>query len=395
MIQRAKLPWRKKVSLRVMMAERRLTQYRVPLFERMRELLADKEIEFKLLVGTGTPDEIAKRDGGELPWATALPTRYFFSGAVCWQHLGGHLRDVDLVIISDQTKLLYNQRLLWGPRRCRLGLWGHGRNMQAQSAGGLRERFKRWMIARADWYFAYTQISVDTVSQTGFPLSRITNLNNAVDTSAMFRDRDSVSPDEVAVVKKSLGITDMPIGIFIGSLYAEKRLEFLVEACSQIRQRVPNFQCLIIGDGPERPRVQEWAATHNWLHWLGARQGREKALYVKCADVILNPGMVGLGILDSFVFGAPMITTACGIHSPEIAYLRPGENGLMTRDDVDDYATVVSSLLDDPAAIHRIGKSCLASAAEYSLDGMASRFVDGIVRALAAPRADSDNAGVQ
>jgi L-malate glycosyltransferase len=373
-------------SKRVVMAERRLTHYRVPLYERTRELLAGKQIEFRVLAGKGTIEEIEKSDGGHLPWATTLPTHYLFSGAVCWQPLGEHLRDADLVIVNDQNKLLYNQRLLWGPRRCRVALWGHGRNMQSHSPDGLREQFRRLTIARADWYFAYTQISVDTVANTGFPLSRITNLNNAVDTSAMLRDRDSVSPDEVAVVKKSLGLADTPIGVFIGSLYADKRLDFLFEACTRIRQRLPHFQCLIIGDGPERRKVQEWTAGHKWVHWLGARQAREKALYVKCADVILNPGIVGLGILDSFVFGVPMITTACGIHSPEIAYLRPGENGLMTRDDVQDYARAVLSLLENPAALHQIRKSCLASAGEYSLDGMACRFVDGIVPALAAPK---------
>jgi L-malate glycosyltransferase len=373
-------------SRRVIIVERRLTHYRVPLYERMRKLLADKQIDFKLLVGEGTSEEVEKRDSGHLPWATALPTRYFFSGRVCWQPLSGHLGDADLLIVNHQNRLLYNHWLLWAPRRFRLGLWGHGRNMQARSRKGLRERFKRWTISRADWYFAYTQLTVDTVAQTGFPLSRITNLNNTIDTSTMFRDRDSVSPNEVAVLKKSLGVAEMPVGVFIGSLHADKRLDFLFEACTQIRQRLPTFQCLIIGDGPERGKVQGWTVAHDWVHWVGARQGRDKALYLECADVMLNPGMVGLGILDSFVFGVPMVTTACGIHSPEIAYLRPGENGLMTRDDVHDYALVVSSLLDDPAAMQRIAQACLASAGEYSLDAMASRFVDGMVQGLAAPR---------
>jgi L-malate glycosyltransferase len=373
-------------SKRVVMAERRLTHYRVPLYEKTRELLAAKEMDFRVLAGKGTVEEIEKRDGGHLAWATTLPTHYLFSGAVCWQPLGKHLRGADLVIVNDQNKLLYNQRLLWGPRRYRLALWGHGRNMQSHSPNGLRERFRRFTIARADWYFAYTQISVDTVGKTGFPLSRITNLNNAVDTSAMLGDRDSVSPDEVAVAKKSLGLADMPIGLFIGSLYADKRLDFLFEACTRIRQRLPHFQCLIIGDGPEHRRVQEWAAAHKWIHWLGARQAREKALYVKCADVILNPGLVGLGILDSFVFGVPMITTACGIHSPEIAYLRSNHNGLITRDNIDDFAAAVSSLLVDTAAMQRMRRACLVSAEEYSLDSMASRFVDGMLQALAAPR---------
>jgi glycosyltransferase involved in cell wall biosynthesis len=352
----------------------------------MRELLADRQIAFTLLVGSGTPDEIAKRDGGYLRWATPLPTHYFLSGAVCWQPFGRYLRNVDLVIVNHQTKLLYNQRLLWAPRRWRLGLWGHGRNMQAHSADGLRERFKRWTISRADWYFAYTQITVDAVAQTGFPVTRITNLNNTIDTSAICRDWNSITSVELAELKTALGAAGMPVGVFIGSLYADKRLDFLVEACQRIRQRLPTFRCLIIGDGPERAKVRDWAAAYDWMYWVGAQFGRDKVLYLGCADILLNPGSVGLGILDSFVCGVPMVTTDCGKHGPEIAYLRHGENGLMTRDNVDDFAATVSSLLSDPASVKRMAQACLTSANKYSLDAMASQFVDGMAQALATPR---------
>ena len=371
---------------RVMLVERRLTHYRVPLFERMRTLLADKDIEFTLLVGTGTSEEMAKRDGGHLPWATALPTRYVFSGTLCWQPFGEHLRDVDLVVVNHQNKLLYSQWLLWASRNFRLALWGHGRNMQAQSPDGLRERFKRWSLSRADWYFAYTQVTVDAVAETGFPSTRITNLNNTIDTLGPCRDRDSLSPDEVAALKNDLGIAGMAVGGFIGSLYGDKRLDFLFEACRRVRQRLPVFQWLIIGDGPERAKVQEWAAAHDWVHWVGARHGRDKARYLSCADLMLNPGAVGLGIIDSFVHGVPMVTTDCGIHGPEIAYLRPGGNGVMTIDNVAEFASTVSALLSNPVALARMSQACLACTREYSLDSMASRFVDGMIQALAAPR---------
>lgn len=371
---------------RVVIAERRLTHYRVPLYERLRERLAERRIDLAVLVGTAMPKELAKRDGGYLPWATVVPTHYFLSGRVCWQRFNGHLRDIDLVVMNHQNKLLYNHWLLCGPRHFRVALWGHGRNMQGQAAGSLREWFKRWTISRADWYFAYTQISVDVVASTGFPVARITNLNNAIDTSALSRDRDSISPTEIAALKRDLGLAGKPVGVFIGSLFAEKRLDFLLAACRRLRQRLPEFQCLIIGDGPERETIREWAAAHDWVHWVGARRGREKALYLGCAEVMLNPGMVGLGILDSFVLGIPMITTDCGIHSPEIAYLRSGENGLMTPDNLDAFALSASALLGDPVALAGMRQGCVDSARDFRMENMVDRFADGIVTALAAPR---------
>ncbi len=77
----------------------------------------------KVLVGKGTADEIAKCDAGHLPWATALPTHYFFSGVVCWQPFGGHLRNVDLVIVNHQTKLLTTSACSGDPGA---GAWGSG-----------------------------------------------------------------------------------------------------------------------------------------------------------------------------------------------------------------------------------------------------------------------------
>ena len=38
------------------------------------------------------------------------------------------------------------------------------------------------------------------------------------------------------------------------------------------------------------------------------KKGREKAAWFKLASVVLNPGLVGLHILDSFWAGVPMVT---------------------------------------------------------------------------------------
>ena len=56
--------------------QRRLTHYRVPLFEALRDELAGRHIRLRVLVGQGTPAEAMKNDAGEMPWAEPLATRY-------------------------------------------------------------------------------------------------------------------------------------------------------------------------------------------------------------------------------------------------------------------------------------------------------------------------------
>jgi glycosyltransferase involved in cell wall biosynthesis len=349
-------------------------------------MLAERGIQLELLVGRGTPAEEKKHDAGELSWAQSMPTRYLAGGRFCWQPVGGLLAESDLVIVTQENKLLQNHLLMLLPRRFKLAFWGHGANLQSDNPHGIKECFKRWTTNRVDWWFAYTQMSADLVMLAGFPGDRITVLNNTVDTSELQRQRQSVTPEETHALREVLGFGTGPVGAFVGSLYADKRLEFLFAAAEAVRREVPDFQLMIVGEGPERDKVGSWCNCHTWARWVGSRFGREKAAYLSVAQLMLNPGLVGLGILDSFVCGVPMLTTDCGIHSPEIAYLENGVNGLMTANDLDSYVGACVSLLRDAWALDALREGCSASAKNYTVENMARHFADGISRSLETSR---------
>ena len=367
----------------VAIVQRRLTHYRVSLFQQLRQELAANGIELKLLIGDGTAEEASKHDAGHLDWAIRVPTRYFAGGRLCWQSFGSHLQGTGMLIVTQENRLLYNHLLLLQrPRRFHLAFWGHGANLQSGNPTGWKERYKRWSTRRVDWWFAYTDISARLVTAADFPPARVTVLNNAIDTSELRRQKASVTVEETRALRASLELSDGPTGVFVGSLYVDKRLDFLFAAAESIRREIGNFHLLIIGDGPERTKVQAWCAKHTWARWVGARFGREKMAYVSVAQVMLNPGLVGLGILDAFICGVPLLTTDCRIHSPEIAYLENGKNGLMTPDVLEDYVATTLRLLRDPTALSALQAGCAASAAEYTVENMARRFANGVARCL-------------
>ncbi|KAF0192102.1 MAG: group 1 glycosyl transferase [Gammaproteobacteria bacterium] len=366
----------------VTIVQRRLTHYRVPLFTALKNELAARDIGLDLLVGPGTRAEEIKQDAGELPWAIPVPTHYWLKGRLCWQSFGQHLDATDLVIVTQENKLLRNHLLMLAPRRFKLAFWGHGANLQSDNPHGFKERFKRWTTNRVDWWFAYTEISADLVRRTGFPHERITVLNNAVDTSELQRQRQSVTPQETRALREQLGFSQGPVGVYVGSFYAEKRLDFLFAAAEAIRREVPGFQLLLVGEGPQRDKVRAWCDAKPWARWAGAKFGREKVACMSVAQIMLNPGLVGLGILDAFLCGVPMLTTNCGTHSPEIAYLEHGKNGVMTADDLNAYVEASVSLLRDAQALETLRVGCAMSAREYTIENMARRFADGIERAV-------------
>lgn len=366
----------------VVIVQRRLTDYRAPLFERLREDLQKDGVNLRLLYGDPAPDELSKQDGADIPWGEKLPTRYFFGGLVCWQPYFSRVRDADLVIVTQENKLLCNLWPLFGPRSYRLAFWGHGMNMQASRWAGLLERFKRCTTTRVDWWFAYTGLSRAIVARQGFPAEKITNIENTIDTSTLQAHCDAVGLPELEELRAALNLGEGHIGLFIGSLYAEKRLDFLLDAGAQLARRLPDFRLVVIGDGPLRSKLEEAASAHGWLRYVGRQEGRDKARFLKAASVIMNPGLVGLGILDALVAGVPMVTTDCGLHSPEIDYLRHGENGFMTADSLPDYVQTVERVLSDAALVNRLRRNRASPAFRYTIENMVSQFRAGILKAL-------------
>jgi glycosyltransferase involved in cell wall biosynthesis len=194
----------------------------------------------------------------------------------------------------------------------------------------------------------------------------------------------AVSPADLEARRAALGLTGRYVGIYVGGIYAQKRIDFLVEASRRIRAAVPDFELLVVGGGPDTPLVEAAAKTDPFIRFLGPRYGAEKTELAMLADVFLMPGLVGLAVLDSFGYGTPMVTTDYPFHSPEIDYLKDGVNGRIARpwQDVQAYADAVIELFQKPELRERLAANARAEAAQYSIEAMASRFADGVVRAL-------------
>jgi glycosyltransferase involved in cell wall biosynthesis len=239
-----------------------------------------------------------------------------------------------------------------------------------------------------DWWFAYTEHSADIVKENGFPEDRITVFNNAIDTTAIAETKRSISREDTNQLRDDMVNGSQNVGIYIGGLYQLKRIPFLLEAAHEIRARIPDFHLIIIGGGVDLELLRAAARENPWIHVLGPKFDHEKALYASLAKVFLMPGLVGLAVLDSFAYGLPMVTTDLSYHSPEIAYLKNGANGVIfpDSDDVVGYADEVTRVLTDKHYRDELVAGASVSAGEYSIENMASRFADGAIAALSRGR---------
>jgi L-malate glycosyltransferase len=368
---------------RVLLVQRRLPRYRVALFQQLNAELRRRGVDLVLAYGDPTPSEALKRDEAEMADACRLPTRYF-GEHLCWQPVD--TVGYDLVIVSQENRMLFNHWLCRPWRRHRLAFFGHGANLASAHPAGLAERFKHFTTRRADWFLAYTSLSRDLVLEAGFPPERITVLNNAVDTSRLRAQLAALPSEPVERLRQTLGLTPGHTGLFMGSLYAGKAIDLLLAAAARCAARTPGFRLVIVGDGPAAPQVREAAARHAWLHWAGARHGDDRLPYLAVADFMLMPGSVGLAILDGFAAGLPILSTRTRGHGPEIVYLSPGENGEMTPHEPEAYAAAIQQWMDAPQRLAALRAGALQSGQRYSLEAMVANFADGVLAALHGQR---------
>ena len=375
----------------ILIIQRRMTEYRVPLFEALRQRLAKNGVALQVIYGTPSAAEALRGDAGSLSWGVEIPCRYLLPEAfhITWQNIPPQLIEKqDMVIIPHENMQMMNYLLLFKRhllKKMILAFWGHGANFQPRAHNYISEKIRGWTARQADWFFAYTPLSVNKVISTGFPAQRITCLNNSIDTTSFKIWQADITAGEQQVLLRALGFQGKKLGIFLGGLYQDKRLDFLFAAANELRRRIPDFELLIIGDGPQRDLVRKYVSSRPWCHWSGARHGRDKVLYGSLGQIMLNPGLVGLNILDSFCLGIPLITTDCHIHSPEIAYLESGRNGVMTINKLTPYVDAAEQLLTEPVLRKELSRNCSIDANRYSLDNMVKNFCSGITQALAPP----------
>ncbi|WP_082055188.1 glycosyltransferase family 4 protein [Cupriavidus basilensis] len=371
--------------MRICIIQPVMKRYRLPFFIQLKKELDQKGVDLEVVYGTPWPEEAERGDHGDLevPLGRRVRSIRLFGKLLVLPTLMSWLR-ADLIVIEHANKHALNYLLMalhiLGLKR--IAFWGHGRDRQAVS-GTLGERWKRRTLHWADWWFAYTKGSADYVELQGYDSNRITIVDNALDTSELRRQLADITPAELGDARSRLGWGEENlIGIYCGSLYRNKRLDILFESTQLIRERNPNFRLLIIGGGALEGAVREFASDREWVQYVGPLFDRQKAIMLKLGDIWLNPGLVGLGVVDAFCAGLPVITTDLKIHSPEIEYLENGFNGLIVEESTDCYAKAIDSLLNNANFRLKMREGALVSADRYSIESMAGNFARGVEECL-------------
>ena len=214
----------------------------------------------------------------------------------------------------------------------------------------------------------------------GFSKEKITIVQNSIDTLSFRKSIERVSDMERRSCLDLISSQDdSSLGLFCGSFYGHKNFEFIFKVVDQIKEAVPDFKFIFIGSGPDLEKIENFCRNRaDYAFNLGFLENDEKAPWFSASSFMLNPGLVGLSIIDSFAAGIPIITTDAPIHSPEISYLEHGYNGLMFPNDPNVFAQNTIKLIKDPEYLTKLKRNSMISGETYTIETMVKNFSEGI-----------------
>lgn len=233
------------------------------------------------------------------------------------------------------------------------------RSLDGYSASHLRalRLTDRW----ADHWMANSHaVKHHLIEDEGLPEDRISVHHNGVDTRSFYPAERAVSGEPV-------------IGT-VGVLRPEKRIERLIQAFARMRERA---RLVIVGDGPEKPRLQALAAE------LGLDSGRcvfepvtnDPASWLRRFDIFCLTSSIESfpnALLEAMACGCAVTAAAVG-GVPEL--VGDGDNGLLfPAGDIAALTVHLDRLAGDGALRRRLAENAARSAAEHTVD----RYCRGI-----------------
>ncbi len=201
---------------------------------------------------------------------------------------------------------------------------------------------------------------------------------NTIDTHPLLAIYEKLEIEGKEKIKRELGIKHDFNIVFIGRLIRGKRIDILFDCFNFVSKKI-NVGLHIVGDGPEKYRVMRQIRNKpNDIYYHGAVYDdilKGKILYI--SDLTLNPGYVGLSIVESFCYATPVMTLRTSkigpFHSPEIEYLVDNYNGILSN----EYSIEenLKECLSDSLLLKTLSENALETAKTISLQGMVSQFV--------------------
>jgi glycogen synthase len=168
-----------------------------------------------------------------------------------------------------------------------------------------------------------------------------------------------------------------PRVLFVGRLAPQKGVRALVAAAGLLKD--PRAQVLLVGDGPERPKLEKEAkrlGVGDRLHFVGFLAHDQLPAVMSHADLLVLPSLyeeLGTVLLEAMQAGLPVVASKTG-GIPDV--IEDGVNGLLVPpSEPEALAHAINRLLADRKLARRLSEGAHERAKDYDWEALAERVL--------------------
>lgn len=198
------------------------------------------------------------------------------------------------------------------------------------------------------------------VEQMGFRPEQVEIIHNP----APIYGFTPISEERLGRLRDQYGLEpNSPVVGTTSRLSSEKGLHVLLEAFALVLPRSPQARLLVVGDGPERTRLERQAQALDIRHAvIFAGFQSDVAAHLRLFWITAAPSIweepCPLSVIESLATGVPVVASRVG-GIPEV--IQDGETGLLVEQgNPRQLADAISCVLVDTALRQRLGEGCQA-----------------------------------
>ncbi|HHX4110039.1 TPA: glycosyltransferase family 4 protein [Proteus mirabilis] len=212
-----------------------------------------------------------------------------------------------------------------------------------------------------------------------FPLSQMTSVPTGI-------DLEKFSPQNKQQAREKIGVPNKPTLGIVATMRVWKGHKYLIEAWKTLHLQFPNWQLLLVGDGPQRKNLQpmvKLAGLEESVFFLGNRNDVPDCLNAMDLFALPSFGNEGVpqGIMQAMACGLPVVSTTVGAISEAVI---DGKTGFTLAPKVQEtLINYLAKLMASDELRQQMGQASLAHAkAQFGLDNMLDKMEKIFINAI-------------
>jgi teichuronic acid biosynthesis glycosyltransferase TuaC len=215
----------------------------------------------------------------------------------------------------------------------------------------LPRRMMTWAAGHAAASIGVCQALVDVLSDWGVEPERLHVMRNGVDLRRFtFESRDAL--------RRGLNLSNGPLLLSVGHLIERKGHDLVIQVLAGLLPDYPGAQLVIIGEGPERERLEACAAAAgvtDSVRFTGALPQQELVRWYGASDLMVlassREGWANV-LLEAMACGTPVVATRAG-GTPEVL-TAPDVGRVVDQRSVPALRAAVAAMLAAPPPRERV-----------------------------------------